>query len=311
MIYAVIGLCVVLLVAAAVIVIRRRRSGMPISIVLIRRTPTQLSEARVREVCGGSIAAPFGVEEMNPDPQTQLFLVAGESAPPLGIINCSKPYADADSLDASAERASHPTARDAIRNHSAWMSVDAMGIDSARVKKENRKKVYTLLGPPAAALMDEDVLLVLLPAENLMCAADDRTQDAMKRGNFLSLFENSDLNDGVTHVTPGDEAIERAIAEAQRRLPEFIDALELPGRASKAMFKAKFATSTEHPEFVWVGYTGMTEAGLRGKILNNPLDPSIPKKGQSVEIPLDRIVDWFYVDPAGKDHGLFVERLLR
>ncbi len=309
--YLVIGGCVLMLAAAVVIVIRRRRRrGVPISIVALRSSPRRLTEADVRAACRKAMGMAVGVQRLEPDANTVCYLVTTESAPPVGIIDSSVPYADADSLRESAERSSHPTTRGAIANHAAWIGVDAMGVDSASVGSDDRSAIYGYLGKIAAALLDEESLLLWLPADNLVGGIDATTPATLRSGKVASVFGVSDFNDRITSVKTDDAAIAGAIAEAQRRLPEFCAALESPGGAESALFKARFKTSDGGHEYVWLTFSRMGEGDIRGEIVNHPLDPSIPKKGSIAAITLDEIVDWAYVDRTGKSHGLFVERLL-
>lgn len=308
----IIGVVAVVLIAVTAIIIRRRvgRNG-PISIVMLRSAPRRLSEADVR----GAYRRALGKEPQlqaipMPDGLTNGYLLISDDLPPLAVIDSTRGYMSAEDARACASRMEHPVARAALVDHTAWVSVDAMGIKPSQIKGEDRAMVYTLLGKVAAELYDDQCLLLYLPADDRVAEPGPDVEKHLRDGTMAELFGDDSLHAPLFRVEKDDEQINSAMAEARRRLPELIAAFEQRGEACHAMFKAAFPTGNDDNEYIWLTLQRVGDNELTGTIENPPIDPAIPPKGSSVSIPIDRVADWAYLDGQDKPIGLFVDRVL-
>ncbi len=302
----VVALFVLLLVARAV---RRRNSG-PVSIVLMRSSPRRLTETDVR----GAVRRATGVEpklhQIPVDTTTNGYAVMADELPTIFIVDSARTYMDPDEVERSAMGCEDPRARDAIRAHKAWVSVDAKGA-SGKLTRDERYKAYDmLLGKVAAQLLDDQCLLVYAPAEGRFGPCTQETESMLSGGRVGELLGDDALNTPIVQVGCDDAKIEAAIKKARERLPEFVAAFERRGAASEAIVKARFAAGDE-AEHMWAKVLAVNGGSFEAQILNRPAHPGLPKEGQRVVIKPDEVSDWAYLDENGKGQGMFVERVLR
>lgn len=309
----IIGAVVFVAVAAILMMRRRGRSGSPTSIVMFRPSARRLSEAEARAAYRRVFKTEPRLDRITmPDGLANGFLLVSDAVPPLAIIDSSRVYMTPEEQAATAARFEHPAARNAITGHKAWVSVDAMG--SIGFKQEQRAMAYTLLGPLAAELYDDSCMLLYLPAEKRIAQPGPNVEQMLRDAKIAELFGDDDLHAPIVSVASEDRQINAAIAEAKRRLPEFLNAFERSGPASPALFKAAFPTgdggSDRTSEYIWMKLTEVGDRELVGTIENQPVHRSIPAKGATARVPLDRVVDWVYMDETNKPRGLFVDRIL-
>lgn len=298
------------LAVAAFLIIRGRRSGGPISVVMLRSTARRISEADVRSAFRRVHRRDPQIQKIPFDPTTDGWLLIDEDLPAIAIIDSRRMYADKADMENAARKHEHAVPRNALINHTAWVSVDAMGVN-ASISKEARAKVYSLLAPIAAELLDDQCMLLYLPAEDRIAEPGTQSEAMLREGRIAELFSDDDLHAPLFQTSKEDEHINRAMDEARARLPEFCAAWERLGAKTKGMVKGRFPTGdASESEFIWVSVRSMTDAGFEGTIENNPVAPNIPKKGATVTVPLEDVVDWAYLDEQEKPHGLFVDRIL-
>lgn len=302
------GVALIFVLAIVFILLRRRGEKAIVSIAMLRSATREITASDVR----GAFRRAFGeeptVEKMNPDGKADLFVVFSESVPPLGVINCHGPYMSAEEAVEVAARLEDQSARAAMTDHTAWTAVDAMGIE--RSTREQRTVIYPMLGKLAAELYDETCLLLYLPAENRIARPGPEVEPQLRAGKIAELFGDDELHAPMHMVEADDAEIEAAIKQAQTRLPELLSAFDSRGEASKAMFKARFAAGDDGTEVIWLSLKSTTTTHLVGTIENPPIASNIPKKGQRANVPLDRVVDWVYLDEKDKPVGLFVDSIL-
>lgn len=308
----IIGVSVVFFVGIIVVLMRRRgRNNGPISIVMLRSTPRRFSESDVRGAYRRSLGKEPELQTIPmPDGLTNGYLLMSDELPPLAVIDSTRGYLEPDEAREVANRLEHPTARSAMVDHKAWVSVDAMGVKPSQIKGEDRAMVYTLLGKIAAELYDDGCLLLYLPADSRVAQPGPTVEQQLRDGRVAELFGDDSLQAPMFQVEKEDAQINAAIAEARRRLPEFILAFEERGERTKAMFKAAFPTKGADNEYIWLKLQRVDDNALTGTIENPPIDPSIPPKGSSVTVPIDRLADWAYLDNKEEPVGLFVDRIL-
>ena len=305
-----IAIAAVLVLVVVVVLLRRRgRNASPVSIVMLRSKPRGFTEADVRGAYRRALKAEPQVQTIpRPDGLTNGLLLISERLPPLAVIDSSRTYMEADEVADHARRFEHPTARDALLAHKAWVSIDAMG--SIGMKRAMRAKIYPLLARVAAELYDHDSLLLYLPAESRFASPGPDVEKMLRDGRIDELFGDDSLHAPIFHTEPDDTEINRAMDEARSRLPELLGAFDHRGEQALAMIKSRFGTGDGGSEFVWIKLQRIDDHQLVGTIENSPLDPEIPKKGSTVGVNPDSVVDWAYIDENKKPIGLFVDRIL-
>lgn len=309
------GVGVLVLVGALFFILRflRKRNASLISVVMLRTKPQALTESDVR----GAVRRAFKAEaKVNTTPSDDgraiTFLILSDDIPPLGIICAKQPYMSPEEAQEVAEHLEHEVARTAMTQHKAWISIDAVGIDST-IGKKHVAAAHALCAKLAAEFVDDDCMLLFLPASNRVAQVNATTTDQLRAGELDTLFGDDDLHAPIFRPAADDAEVAAAMAEAQRRLPEFLNAVSTGTKDKPALFKARFnvaQSGQEGNEYIWLSLNSVTAQGLTGTIENPPLDKSIPPKGTSVTIALDRVVDWLYVDANNKPQGMFVDKVL-
>ena len=110
----------------------------------------------------------------------------------------------------------------------------------------------------------------------------------------------------VVQVRTTDAAMNAAIAEAQRTLPQFLALLaDPPAGAGDFSFKYPLA-GWEH---IWV--EGIVRRGnrLTGRLANEPMEDGF-RLGQRVKVPIKQVSDWAYRDARGVMQGHRTTRAL-
>lgn len=304
------GVAVVLLVGVLLWLRARRRSQGPLSIVMLRDRPRTLSEAEVRQAYRLSVNQDAEVHRIEVDEHTTGFGVSGkEGGPPVYVICSHRTYVD-DPNDV-AGGAEHQDVRRAIREHKAWISVDGVGLEGVR-DAEVIGGAFILLSRIASHFLDDGTTLLYQPASGRIGLASPQVGALLAAGDYAQVFAADEPNTPIVRAEPGDKRIAAAMDEAQRRLPEFIDAIKRLGEAGKPLVKIRFESSVDGQtgnEYIWCTVVRASPTTFTVTIENPPLDPTLGQKGDKITVTHDRVVDWAFVD-GKKVHGMFVERLL-
>jgi uncharacterized protein YegJ (DUF2314 family) len=115
-------------------------------------------------------------------------------------------------------------------------------------------------------------------------------------------------------VQGDDPEINAAIAEAQRRLPEFRRIIADDSRRIIPMYAGAFVKVcveneiTRGFEHIWLEGVYFDGQNVGGWVLTSPHDISLTK-GEELTLPVSRITDWMYYEGETL-HGAFVENIL-
>ena len=120
-----------------------------------------------------------------------------------------------------------------------------------------------------------------------------------------ALAQNADADPTVS-IDPDDPAMEAAIAEAQRTLPEFLAVLADPPRGASE-FVIKFPLGGW--EHIWVDDLRIEEGRVVGALANAP-EQEGHRIGDRVSVPFAQITDWAYRAPDGVMQGHRTTRVL-
>jgi uncharacterized protein YegJ (DUF2314 family) len=294
--------------------LRRRRARHkrgPVSIAIFRTRPRGFTEADIRGAVRRALGVEADVKTLPFDANTKGLAIVTESLPPLAVIDSARGYLDPGEVETVAAGCEDPRLREAIRTHAAWVSIDAMGIDRLR-PREDRVLIYQrLLGKIAAELLDDDSLVLYAPAEGRFGRVEADTGARLAAGEFAQVFGDDSLNAPIIQVEDDDKAINAAIATAQRRLPEFLEAVERLGDKAEALVKVRFVDDEGEGEHMWAKVLSVRAGVVTAEVVNRPGNPKLPGEGAVVTIDNAAVSDWAYLDAKGKPQGMFVERVLR
>ncbi len=308
-----IGLGVVVVLVVAFLLWKRfaNRDDGPVSLVIYRTTYRDITEADARGAARRALGVNAEVQTIPFDENTKGLLLMAEEFPPVAIITSNRTYIDPDNIELAAKECEDPILRNAVLTHKSWLSVDAMGMDKLPAN-DIRLTIYNgILGKILAEFIDDQSLVIFAPAEGLYGQITPDTASLLTSGKITEILGDSDLNAPIIQRESTDEAINKAIATAQKRLPEFINIIESGRAEAQPIVKARFAASADNAEHMWAKAQSVSSAGIVAEIMNRPADPTLPKKGEVVTIKLDDVSDWMYINENQKPVGGFVERVLK
>lgn len=99
------------------------------------------------------------------------------------------------------------------------------------------------------------------------------------------------------------ERMDKAIAEAQSTLSQFIKALtDSQETCENFNVRKGFAHSGTSKEYIWVSNVSIVDGEFEGIISNEPVDAKYLKLGEKARVTKAEVVDWMYTD-QGKLKG--------
>ncbi|MBB3209730.1 uncharacterized protein YegJ (DUF2314 family) [Rhodopirellula rubra] len=290
-----------------------------ISLVLLQRQPKYLENMILTKV----VESAWGGDYSNSDAQSDDDaddgdgFVVGESPmfvikAPAGMFlvhNFDVPYWD--NKDEVVEAIGELRLRNAVEEHTAWLSVDML---TPGDEEPDLNEAYLLVAKLLTALADEDTLAVVRPESlDLNVWSDDVVARLLTPG----AYEELSLPDNAPVIPIADDAPEMraAIATAQQRWPEFADAFQQRASHDKAddgpsfVVKAKI-TAGDSTEFIWVDVIGLEPKFVHGHLANDPVALGDLKLGSQVEFPIEDVCDWCY-EKDDEPVGLFSLEAIR
>lgn len=197
--------------------------------------------------------------------------------------------------------------QEAVSRHRAWFSVDLVHWNGPGPEYEGS---YATIGKIMAALAGPDVCALLAPELSRCNEFDPSLIERLKNGEALEIFENP-THSPVLNISGDDPDLQKAVAEARRRWPEFIAAFaqRQPGNDAPYIVKAPFGDEG-NSEFMWIEVTGIEGDTISGRLANQPHKILDLHEGQNVQVAADEIVDWVCADAAGKPLGGWTQAVL-
>jgi uncharacterized protein YegJ (DUF2314 family) len=219
----------------------------------------------------------------------------------LSIEQVRRPYPEFDAIMIMDQKILDKDVLAAFGEHCCFIAVEVLPLPDSP-----RDELYTMLGKVAAALMDDSVVCVHCRDADVYVKPDDEVR-AVLRGegpkHVLDYFM-----DRRTFAAPKDQ-MQAGMAEARRRLPEFLDAWKASDAKAMFLAKAKFETNGM-AEYMWLTVSDVQDETVTGKLGNKPLHAKHLREGQSVTVPLGLVADWAYVS-KGKRAGGFTDPMVR
>ena len=221
------------------------------------------------------------------------------------LIN-SFPTPYVDNPEAEAEIIADLRLRELFASHQAWLSCDAMGVESFDDLEEVREW-YRLLGRLLSELVDENCLAIYLPQTQQIFANMEETLEMLKSDDPLAALQE-DAPVPVMQISENDPRMQAAVAEARERWPEFEAAFR---KHLGDNFGVKAPITVDgNTEFIWLEVSGVEDGIIYGQLANEPINLGSLKLGSRVQTRIDDLNDWAYTDPNQESHGLFTVRVL-
>lgn len=306
-VYAIVGVLVAIVLAGIGVFvfwrIRSRSRTRLISLVALLREPVTFDPAVLANVAGrvwnadlgdgdaeGADGFVVGVEIMNTIMHDgRMFL----------INTFPKPYVE--DPEAAAEEIGDLRIRELFREHRAWFSCDAMGVDGA-TPEEEVAEWYRRLGKLFAELLDDNCLLIFLPDTSRAYPINEETEEALRSNDPVAALQET-LTLPIVEVSADDPRMQAAVAQARREWPRFVAAYEARDGEN---FSVKAPVShSGNTEFIWISVTAIEGERVYGELGNDPGNLGPLKLGSKVSVLVADLNDWCYIDARDNLNGGF------
>lgn len=216
------------------------------------------------------------------------------------IHDFSEPYFDMSAGDEFLDQLD-PRAAVRIREHNAWLSVDAV-MASPSLSPD---ALYRFIARLHSEFADDECLLLYRPEDGrwwdfsvpaLECLAGENPNQ--------SLPDVTDPPIGM--LAADDPRIFEASAEAQRRFGEFRAAFE--DRQDGEDYLVKFAlTDGVETEHIWMSVESISHTRVHGRLDNRPLKLRQHQLGDPVTTGIEEIEDWYIVGKNRPSGGFSID----
>ena len=270
-------------------------TGPLTSLVLLESAPRSLDTAQLRAAIAQAWHEDLpaaGSADFAAVPEPGYGVIAYEGLR-FGVLLSPTPYVEdlAAALDAIADL----RLRQAVAQHKSWISIDMIEAPVGVA----RARVYDLMARLLAEFLADSSLLLYAPGSARALPVEPALQAKLRaRGgggeSVLALL--SAARPPVVSVESDDPRMAAAVAEARRRLPEFLAAFQARRPDQHFAVKHQFEQGLD-TEFMWIRLAEITPAGnFSGTLDNEPFRLKDLKIGDPVSCPPDQIVDWLYTD---------------
>jgi uncharacterized protein YegJ (DUF2314 family) len=191
--------------------------------------------------------------------------------------------------------------RELFRQHRAWFSCDALGVDGTTPEEEVRV-CYQRIGKLFAELLDDNCLLVFLPDTELAFPINEDTESALRSIDPVGELQKT-VTVPIFQVEGDDPLLTQAVAKARESWPTFVEAYE--GRVGQHFAVKAPITRGGNTEFIWIDVTSIEGDFVYGELGNEPANLGSLKLGSKVSVPVADLNDWCYIDSGGNVVGGF------
>lgn len=282
---------------------RARQRSRLISFVALLREPAQFDPTVLASVAGRVWDADLGDGESE---GTDGFTVS--SAPihtimhngQFFMINCfPMPYVEEP--EAAADQIGDLRIRGLFREHRAWFSCDAMGIDG-QTPDDEVIACYCKLALLFAELLDENCVLIFLPDTSEAYPINEETEEALRSADPIAALRDT-MSLPIIEISDDDPLMRQAVEKARESWPSFVAAFETQAGEN---FSVKAPVRYEDlMEYIWIAVRALEAGRIYGELGNDPGNLGPLKFGSKVVVPLEELNDWAYVDRDGNFQGGF------
>ncbi len=220
-----------------------------------------------------------------------------------------RPYYD--QLDEAAGQTNEVRAKSIIQNHRAWISVDLMkpsdAIDDIDIE-------YARIGKLLNEIINHEALAILIPETMRLIPWSKSAEEMLTSDSPL----NADVEPAphVLQVDDRNPKLMRAVLQARRKFPQFVNAFERcmreevpPGSLQDFSIKSPI-TVGQNTEFIWCNVTAIENGVVYGKLCNEPVSLKGLSAGSLVRVRVSELNDWLYID-NGEIKGGFTIKILK
>ncbi|MEL6105196.1 MAG: DUF2314 domain-containing protein [Planctomycetota bacterium] len=196
--------------------------------------------------------------------------------------------------------------RGLVGEHTAWLSCDAMGVESF----DDAQAVvewYQILGKLMSELVDDNCLAIFVPETGQGFPNMSETLEMLKSDDPINAL-GDDAPVPVIPISDNDPRMKAAVAEARQTWPSFVDAFERQAGESFGI-KAPI-TANGNTEFIWITVTALEGGTIYGELANEPMDLGKLELGSRVRVDESDLNDWAYIDTDGQPNGMFTVKVL-
>jgi uncharacterized protein YegJ (DUF2314 family) len=288
----IIGAAIILILGGGYCVYRRRQNKPMYCIVWLLASPRHLTLEMMAELLRKVTGLPYGTEENGEhsvmgDANHMMFM-HGEGA--YLINNLPQPYMEPE--EKYLQEVRDLRLRNALATHQAWLSVDYLPLKKAG--KFDTANIYPFLGKVAAELYKEDCLAIYFTENHINLPAEPWILAALRSESPIeTILEKykEEANPEVIEIESGNDEMQKAVAEARARWPEFAEAFQ--SRGMDDHYAAKFPFSDgENEEFMWISVEDIEGETLFGSLDNEPVQLKNVQAGDRVKVSLKDINDW-------------------
>lgn len=282
---------------------RKRREPRLISLVALLREPMKFDPAVLAKLAGKAWNADLG-DGSSEGPDGFVvgvdFMTTIMHQGRMCMLNAlPRPYVE--DVESVAESIVDLRLRDLFREHQAWFSCDAMGVDG-RTSAAEVRDWYQRLARLFAELLDDNCLMIFLPDSGAGFAINEDTEAALHADDPVQALQDT-LSAPIVEIADDDPLMVQAVAQAKREWPQFVAAYEAQAGEN---FTVKAPVSRDgNTEFIWIEVTCLEGERIYGTLGNDPANLPGLQLGSKVSVLLDDLNDWCYIDPQEKMQGGF------
>lgn len=301
--YGVIALILVLLAGLAFWRLKnKKREAEPqmLSVVALLKNPQRLEPIYIASAAKKAWNATLSYSEDDEAPDG--FVVGDDSMPTLIVNfrermmivnNFPQPYME--NIEEASQAIPDLRLRTLVSNHTAWLSCDALGVESFNDVNEVREW-YKILGRLLAELVDDNCLAIYVPQTEQLFPNMDETLELLKADDPLKAL-GFEAPLPVLQIGADDPRMIAAVGKARKTWPDFVSAFE---KKSGGNFGVKVPiTAGGNTEFIWLSVTAIENEIIYGELANDPIALGDLKLGSKAKAKVADLNDWAYVGDNG------------
>jgi uncharacterized protein YegJ (DUF2314 family) len=279
------------------------------SIVLLYPAPPALTGEQIERAAKNAFGLTIHINTPPPidGHMTELRQIALSDEESLVVYAVNKPYALPESDDPEAflkegNLLQHSQAQQ------GWIAVDYVG------DEEDDELIFRQLGRMAAELADLlPPSLIYTPTYQRLFVWDDSRRELLRSVEPREAFGPGPwvaADHTIFNVATDNSDMERAIQQAQERLPEFLSAFGRRTSDDHFLLKARF-TSGDDVEHMWLSPTKLGDGVIHGKLECEPHHIPNLKLGSPVTVAHEDVSDWAMKVGDQEPVGMFTEAIVR
>ncbi len=293
--YWILGLALIFILGLGYWFYQRRNTHPMYCIVWLLASPRFLSMEEAAEILKRVLGLPYCTEENSEygvmgDSHHIMFMYEGEA---YLINNLPQPYMEPE--EGFLKEIRDLRLRNALENHKSWLSIDYL--PGKKSGKPDMKKVYPILGKIAAEFYKEDCLAIYFTETHINLPAEPWILDALRSDSPMETIKEKfqqEANPAVIGIESENPDMQKAVAEARSRWPEFNESFE--NRGLDDHYAAKFPfTDGENEEFMWITVEDIIGEDIFGSLDNDPVHLKNIQAGDRVKVSLEKLNDWMII----------------